>query len=89
MSGMFGFISRELKPDSECMDKTLSVMHHRGPDGSDIVSGDWGMLGANILTPNPTPKQTIASARSARRRTALVALAVRFIFFIAFEIEAV
>lgn len=49
MSGIVGTISPFKRADISYLHKALNSISHRGPDGNEIESGQWGMLGANIL----------------------------------------
>lgn len=59
MSGMVGLVSRVCKSDPGRMSEALLAIKHRGPDGSEIVSGNWGSLGANILRADNGAERTI------------------------------
>ncbi len=52
MSGIAGLISKSTKIDESNFDKALHLIHHRGPNGRKIKSGEWGILGANLLKIN-------------------------------------
>jgi asparagine synthase (glutamine-hydrolysing) len=49
MSAIVGVISKAVEIDVSRLDKALDLIQHRGPDGRRIISGNWGMLGANVL----------------------------------------
>jgi asparagine synthase (glutamine-hydrolysing) len=60
MSGITGIISKSGRIDLSRLERALDLIHHRGPDGSKIESGDWGALGANLLIVSAQSQSIIA-----------------------------
>lgn len=60
MSGIAGLISQSVRLDESSFGKAIHLIHHRGPDGRKIVSGEWGIIGANLLKVNAQTQSNIA-----------------------------
>jgi len=62
MSGFVGLIGTHTEKDILGLERSLHLLRHRGPDGKRIESGDWGILGANLLRVNASDQSIIAES---------------------------
>ena len=62
MSGIVGVISKSNSTDVSHLERALDLIRHRGPDGSKIESGEWGIIGANLLKVLPQSRSIIAKS---------------------------
>lgn len=60
MSSVVGAISCKSRVGVAGVNKALGVLRHRGPDGREIVEGQWGVLGANRLSIDESTSSVIA-----------------------------
>ena len=65
MSGIVGMVSNSIKVDRACLAGALDLIQHRGPDGRRIISGNWGILGANVLRVTDQHPTIIAESEEA------------------------
>jgi asparagine synthase (glutamine-hydrolysing) len=63
MGAIVGAVSEGRRIDLELIHRALALMKHRGPDGCETKSGEWGFLGANLLKVSEQSRSIIARGK--------------------------